>query len=62
MANESKPAAATVIHEEHPLKFERAIAEVNSLWLDTGELKRLANGFEDVDELRRPCVQTRNTA
>jgi hypothetical protein len=45
MANESKPAAATVIHEEHPLKFERAIAETNSLWLETGELKRLA-GWE----------------
>ena len=45
MANESRPAAATIIHEEHPLRFEGAIAEGNSLWLETGELKRLA-GWE----------------
>ena len=41
MANESKPAPATIIHEEQPLKFESAIAELNSLWLETNELKRL---------------------
>ena len=45
MADESKPATATVIHEERPLKFERAVAETNALWLETGELKRLA-GWE----------------
>jgi hypothetical protein len=45
MANESKPAPATIIHEEHPLKFERAVAEPNALWLETGELKRLV-GWE----------------
>jgi hypothetical protein len=45
MPDESKPATATIIHEERPLKFERAIAEVNSLWLETSELKRLA-GWE----------------
>jgi hypothetical protein len=41
MANETKPAPATIIHEEHPLKFENAISESNSLWLETTELKRL---------------------
>jgi len=45
MANESKPAGATIIHEEHPLKFESAIAESNALWLEAGELKRLT-GWE----------------
>ncbi len=45
MANESKPAPATIIHEEHPLKFDTAIAEPNSLWLETSELKRLT-GWE----------------
>ena len=45
MANESKPAPATIIHEEQPLKFERAIAEPNALWLETSELKRLV-GWE----------------
>jgi hypothetical protein len=45
MADESKPAPATIIHEEHPLKFENAIAEATALWLETAELKRLA-GWE----------------
>ena len=42
MTIESKPAAATVIHEDQPLQFERAIADSNALWLDPAELKRLA--------------------
>jgi hypothetical protein len=41
MANESKPAPATIIHEEQPLKFENAISDPTSLWLETSELKRL---------------------
>ena len=45
MANESKPAPATIIHEERPLKFEAAIADPNALWLETAELKRLT-GWE----------------
>jgi hypothetical protein len=45
MANESKPAGATIIHEEHPLKFEGAIAESNALWLEAAELKRFT-GWE----------------
>ena len=45
MASESKPAGAKIIHEEHPLKFEGAIAESNALWLEAAELKRLT-GWE----------------
>ncbi len=45
MANETKPATATIVHEEHPLKFEGAIAESNALWLEANELKRLT-GWE----------------
>jgi len=45
MANETKPATATIIHEERPLKFEGAIAESNALWLEAAELKRLT-GWE----------------
>ena len=42
MTNESKAAAATVIHDDQPLHFERAIADANALWLDAAELKKLA--------------------
>lgn len=42
MTNESKLAAATVIHDDQPLHFERAIADSNALWLDAAELKKLA--------------------
>jgi AhpC/TSA family len=45
MATESKPAAATVIHDDQALHFERAIAESKALWLDATELKKLA-GWE----------------
>jgi hypothetical protein len=45
MTTESKPAAATIIHEDKPLHFERALAESNALWLDAAELKHLA-GWE----------------
>lgn len=41
MANEAKPAGATIIHEEHPLQFDTAIADANSLWLEAAELNRL---------------------
>jgi hypothetical protein len=40
MATESKPTPATIIHEDKPLQFERAVVESNSLWLDSAELKR----------------------
>ena len=42
MTTESKPGAATVIHDDKPLHFERAIADSNALWLDAAELKKLA--------------------
>ncbi len=42
---ETKPAAATIIYEDKPLHFERAIEDSNALWLDTSELKKLA-GWE----------------
>jgi hypothetical protein len=45
MTIESKPAAATVIHDDQPLKFERALADSNTLWLHAAELKQLA-GWE----------------
>jgi hypothetical protein len=45
MTTESKPVAATIIHEDQPIRFERAIADSNGLWLDAEELKRLA-GWE----------------
>jgi hypothetical protein len=45
MATESKPAAATIIHDDQPLHFERALAQSNALWLDVAELKRLT-GWE----------------
>jgi hypothetical protein len=45
MANESTAPAATVIYEDRPLHFARAIDESNALWLDAAELKRLA-GWE----------------
>ncbi len=45
MATEAQPAAATIIHDDNPLHFERAIADSNALWLDAAELKRLA-GWE----------------
>lgn len=41
MATESQPAAATIICDEQPLHFERALAQSNALWLDAAELKRL---------------------
>jgi len=45
MTTESKPAAATIIHDDKPLHFEGAIAGSNALWLDAAELKQLA-GWE----------------
>jgi len=45
MTDQSKPAAATIIHDDKPLHFERAIADSNALWLDAAELKPLA-GWE----------------
>jgi AhpC/TSA family len=45
MTTESKPAAATIIHDDKPLNFERAIADSNAVWLDAAELKKLA-GWE----------------
>jgi len=45
MTAETRPAHATVIHDDQPLHFERALAESNALWLDAAELKRLA-GWE----------------
>ena len=45
MTDQTKPAAATIIHEDKPLHFERAIEDSNALWLDAAELKRLA-GWE----------------
>jgi hypothetical protein len=41
MTTEATPGAATIIHDDQPLHFERALAESNALWLDTAELKRL---------------------
>ncbi|MFZ0680957.1 MAG: hypothetical protein WA447_09860 [Candidatus Binatus sp.] len=45
MTDQSKAAAATIIHEDKPLHFERAIADSNAVWLDAAELKQLA-GWE----------------
>ena len=45
MTTESKPSAATIIHDDQPLHFVRAFADSNALWLDAGELKKLA-GWE----------------
>jgi AhpC/TSA family len=45
MTDQSKPAHATIIHEDKPLHFERAIADSNAVWLDAAELKQLA-GWE----------------
>lgn len=45
MTTETKPAPATIIHDDQPLRFERALADSNALWLDAAELKRLA-GWE----------------
>ena len=45
MTTESKPAAATIIHDDQPLHFARALADSNALWLDDAELKKLA-GWE----------------
>ena len=45
MTAETRPAPATVIHDDQPLHFDRALAESNALWLDAAELKRLA-GWE----------------
>jgi hypothetical protein len=45
MTTESKHAAATIIHDDKPLHFERAIADSNAVWLDAAELKKLA-GWE----------------
>jgi hypothetical protein len=45
MTDQSKPAAATIIHDDKPLHFERAIADSNAVWLDASELKQLA-GWE----------------
>jgi hypothetical protein len=45
MTTESKPAAATVIQDDQPIRFERALADSNALWLDAAELKNLV-GWE----------------
>src|SRR5260370_30677144 len=45
MTTESKAAAATIIHDDQSLHFERAIQDSNAVWLDPVELKRLA-GWE----------------
>ncbi len=45
MAASEHPSPATVIHEEQPLQFERALAEPGALWLEAAELKRLS-GWE----------------
>ena len=45
MTTELNAASATIIYEDRPLHFERAIADSNALWLDAAELKRLA-GWE----------------
>jgi hypothetical protein len=45
MKTESNAAAATIIQDDKPLRFERAIDDSNALWLDAAELKRLA-GWE----------------
>ena len=45
MTAETRPASATVIHDDQPLHFERSLADSNALWLDAAELKRLA-GWE----------------
>ncbi len=45
MTTESTPAAATIIHDDQPIRFERAIADSKALWLGAAELKKLA-GWE----------------
>ena len=45
MTDQSKPATATIIHDDKTLHFERAIADSNAVWLDAAELKQLA-GWE----------------
>jgi hypothetical protein len=45
MTTESKTGAATIIHDDKPLQFDRAIADSNAVWLDAAELKQLA-GWE----------------
>jgi len=45
MGTESNAAAATIIQDDKPLRFERAIADSNALWLDAAELKLLV-GWE----------------
>jgi hypothetical protein len=45
MKTESNAAAATIIQDDKPLRFERAIDDSNALWLGAAELKRLA-GWE----------------
>jgi hypothetical protein len=45
MTTEATPGAATIIHDDKPLHFERALVESKALWLDTAELKRLV-GWE----------------
>jgi hypothetical protein len=42
MTDQSKAAAATIIHDDKPLHFKRAIADSNAVWLDATELKQLA--------------------
>ena len=45
MESESNAANATIIQDDTSLRFERAIADSNALWLDATELKLLA-GWE----------------
>lgn len=45
MTTETKPAAATIVYEDKPLHFERALEDLNALWLDAAELRPLA-GWE----------------
>jgi len=45
MTTESKSPAATIIQDDKPLHFERAIADSKAVWLDAAELKKLA-GWE----------------
>src|SRR5271167_2860647 len=42
MESESNAANATIIQDDTSLRFERAIADSNALWLDATELKLLA--------------------
>ena len=49
MTTEARPAAATIIHEDQPIHFERALAETHALWLDATELKQAA-GWEHKPE------------